>query len=161
MEAKMTNSRTISLFAAAALALGAGAASAASPLRVAGFGPPVSGDTSLNVSIGVLMQTIAWRHAPESDVFQLALAAAAAAEPFENVALASDPMHGASFAPAVHNGPTLNANEAVLTQWIAYRNSPEGDAFHADEPDAAIASTTFLRVALASVPKGSLDLRDE
>jgi hypothetical protein len=75
--------------------------------------------------------------------------------------MASDPMHGASFAPAVQSDPSLNANERALTQWIAYRNAPEGDAFHAAEPEAAVASTAFLRVALASVPKGSVDLRGE
>ncbi len=151
----MTHSRTICLFAAA-LAIGAGAASAASPLRVAGFGPPVGGDPSLNASISVLAQTIAWRHAPESDVFQLVLATAGQ-EAFENVALASDPMHGASFAPAVHNDQSFNANEAALTSWIVYRNSPEGDAFRAAEPEPAVASAVFLRIALASIPKGSVD----
>lgn len=156
----MKYARKISLLAAAALALSAGSASAASPLRVAGFGPSVNGDTSLNANIGVLTQTIAWYHSPDSDAFQLALAAPVE-EPFENVALASDPMHGASFAPAVRNDPSLNANEGALTRWIAYRNSPEGDAFHNAEPEVAVASAIFLRVALASIPMGSVDLRDE
>jgi hypothetical protein len=156
----MIKARNISLLTAAALALGAGAASAASPLRVVGFGPPVRGDASLNANMGVLSQTIAWHNSPDSNVFQLALATPLE-EPFENVALASDPMSGGSFAPAVRNDPSLNANEAVLTRLIAYRNSPEGDAFHRAEPEAAVASAIFLRVALASVPKGSAAFRGE
>src|SRR6266568_5831978 len=91
---------------AAILALSAGAATVASPLRVASFGPQMAGDASLNANIGALKQTIAWYLSPESDVFQLALAAPSE-EPFENVALASDPMHGATFAPAIHNDPSL------------------------------------------------------
>src|SRR6266702_2636015 len=143
----MTNTRHISMFAATAFALVVGAGSDASPFRVAGFGPAVYGDASLNANLGVLSEKIAWLHAAESDVFQLALATPDE-EPFTNVALASDPMHGDSFAPAIRNDPSLNRNESALTQWIAYRNSPEGDAFHGAEPEPAIASAVFLRVAL-------------
>jgi hypothetical protein len=159
MEGKMINARKLSLFAVA-LAMSFGAASIASPLRLSGFGPAVSGDASLNANIGALRQTIAWLHSPESDVFQLAIAAPDE-EPFANVALASDPMHGASFAPAVYNDPSLNANEGALSQWIAYRNSPEGDAFRVAEPEITVAGAVFLRVAMASIPAGSVDLRGE
>lgn len=135
-------------------------ASAAAPLSATGFGPPVSGDASLNGAIGVLTQKIAWLNSPESDVYQLAIAARAG-QPFEDVALASDPMNGASFAPVVHNDPSLNANEAALSQWIAYRNSPGGDAFRPAEPETAVASAVFLRVALASIARGSVNLRGQ
>ena len=70
-------------------------------------------------------------------------------------------MHGPSFAPAVHGDPSLNANQMALAQWIAYRNSPEGDAYHPAEPEPVVASAVFLRVALASVPMGSVDLRGQ
>ncbi len=54
------------VLAAAALALSAGAAFAVSPLRVLGFGPPVSGDASLDFSIGILTQTIACTARPKA-----------------------------------------------------------------------------------------------
>jgi hypothetical protein len=159
-EAIMNAHLRICIATAAVLALGAGDAFAASPLRVAGFGPPVSGDASLNANIGVLAQKIAWDRSPESDVFQLAIATPGE-EPFDNVAMASDPMPGARFSPAVRNDPSLNANEAALAQWIAYRNSPQGDAFDAAQPQVEVASAVFLRVALASIPRGSVDIRSE
>jgi hypothetical protein len=123
---------------------------------VAGFGPPVAGDASLDANIGVLAQKIAWCRSPESDVFSMAIATPED-EPFANVALESDPMGGASFSPAVRDDPSLNANEAALARWIAYRNSPKGDAFRAAESESMVANASFGRVTLASIPRGSLD----
>jgi len=143
--------------AAAIVASNAVAASAAERLRVAGFGPPVNGDASMNASMGVLAQKMAWYRSPESDVFALALSAPRQ-EPFANVALESDPMHGASFSPAISGDPSLNANEAALTQWIAYRNSPKGDPFRIAEPETTVvASAGFVKLTLASIPRGSVD----
>ena len=73
----------------------------------------------------------------------------------------TDPMHGASFPLAVHGDPSLNANQMALAQWIAFRNSPEGDAYRPAEPEPVVASAVFHRVALASVPRGSVDLRGQ
>ena len=59
--------------------------------RVSNFGPSISGDTTLNASLGVLTQTIAWQNSPEGDVFQLALSTPAPEMPFENMAMESGP----------------------------------------------------------------------
>lgn len=149
--------RKVFLLAAAIVASNAAPASAAERLRVAGFGPPVNGDASLDASMGVLARKIAWHRSPESDVFALAIAAPPE-EPFANVALESDPMHGASFSPAVSGDPSLDANEAALTQWIAYRNSPKGGPFGIAEPETmVVASAGFAKVTLASIPPGGMD----
>ena len=156
----MNVKRKVFLLAAAIVASNATGASAAERLRVAGFGPPVHGDASLDASMGVLAQNIAWRRSPESDVFALALAAPPL-QPFANVALESDPMHGASFSPAVRGDASLDANEAALTRWIAYRNSPKGNPFGAAEPETtAVASANFVKVTLAAIPPGSMDYGD-
>jgi hypothetical protein len=144
------------LLAAAILASIVAAASATEPLRSQGFGPPVGDDASLNGNLGVLAQNIAWRQSPESDVFLLAIAPPEEA-PFANVAMESEALPGPGFSPAVRDDPSLNANETALAQWIAYRNSPKGDAFHVAEPETAVASATFMRVTLASMPRAGME----
>jgi len=146
--------QTFFLLAAATL-LSAATASATERLRVAGFGPPVNGDASLDANIGVLAQKIAWDRSPESDVFQLALAAPEQ-EPFANVALEPDPRRGDSFSPAVRNDLSLDAHKTALARWIAYRDSPKGDPFGFAEPQT-VAGAVFTRVTLAALPRGGVD----
>jgi hypothetical protein len=144
--------------AAAAIGLtllsGAGGGYAAS--HVSNFGPPVSGDQSLNTSLGKLAQTIAWQNSPEGDIYQLALATPAPEMPFENVAMEFGSEHLAVANSNVYDDKSLNGSLDALTQVIAWRKSPEGDAFQYALRET-VKAADFKRVALASIPSGGFD----
>jgi hypothetical protein len=133
-------------------ALLAGASAyAASPMS--GFGPSVSGDQSLDNSLGALNQVVAWQNSPEGDVYQLALAVPAPEMPFENVAMESGSQDKVASGPDIFNDVSLNVSLRALGQVIAWQKSPEADAFQYALEDH-LKTADFERVALASVPAG-------
>ncbi len=58
------------------------------------------------------------------------------------------PGHGVGFGPPVSNDPTLNANLGVLTERIAWLNSPQGDAYQLAQAKSSNAG--FVEVAQMS-----------
>ncbi len=142
--------RKISLFAAAIVALSAGAGLTAAPLRVSGFGPPVSGDASLNANIGVLAQQIAWLNMPESDAYQFAQAQQNNAD-FEQVAQMSTGSAAQGHFPSISNNSTLDRANGLMSRLIAWQNSPDGDAFMVAQSEPQVSGNDFQRVALASL----------
>ena len=107
--------RKISLFAAAVVALSAGAALTAAPLRMSGFGPPVRGDASLNANIGVLAQQIAWLNMPQSDAYQFAQAQQNNAD-FEQVAQMSTGAEAQGHFPSISNDSTLDRANGLMSR---------------------------------------------
>ena len=135
-----------------ALLAGAGAY-AASP--VAGFGPAVSNDQSLNNCLGALNQVVSWQNSPEGDVYQLALAVPAPELPFESVAMETGSHDKLAAGPDIFNDVSFNVSLRALRDVIAWQKSPEGDAFQYALEDH-VKSADFERVALASVPAGGI-----
>jgi hypothetical protein len=64
------------------------------------------------------------------------------------------PLRIAGFGPKIHNDASLNANLGVLTQVVAWQNSPDAHPYRLAEslPDRG---TTFTRVALATIPNNN------
>jgi hypothetical protein len=131
--------------------IASGLAYSASP--VAGFGPTVNSDMSLNESLGALKQVVAWQNSPYGDVYQLALAIPAPEMPFENIAIASSPQDALPVGLQITNDRTLNASLRDLAMVIAWQTSPEGDAFQYALEDH-VKGADFRKVALASIPSG-------
>jgi hypothetical protein len=125
---------------------------AASP--VAGFGPAVTGDGSLNESLGALKQVVAWQKSPYGDVYQLALAIPAPEMPFENTASLSIPPDTLPVGLQIADDRTLNASLRDLAMVIAWQNAPEGDAFQYALEDH-VKGADFKEIALASIPAES------
>ena len=146
--------KTCALSMAAASFLAAGAAFAASP--VAGFGPAVSGDASLQASMSSLTRAVSWQNSPFGDVYQLALVTPAPEMRFENVAIQSASVDKLDLGPDIFNDQSLNASARSLHTMLAWRATPEGDAYAFAlkqlEPTA-----DFEAVALASVPVGGIE----
>ena len=140
-----------------ALLAGVGFSYAASP--AAGFGPPITGDASLNANSGALARAIAWQNSPDGDVFQMALSVPAPEMPFENVATQSGSTDALAAAPGIFNDTSLNANLKGLRQVIAWQQSPEGNAFQYALEDH-VKAVSFERVALASIPVGGFESRE-
>ncbi len=128
---------------------------AASP--VAGFGPAVDSDQSLNASLGALKQVVAWQNSPYGDVYQLALAIPAPEMPFENVASLSNSPDTLPAGLQIANDRTLNASLRDLAMVIAWQKSPEGDAFQYALEDH-VKGADFRQIALASIPAEGLAL---
>lgn len=147
---------TCSLSVAAVL-MGLSSAYAASP--VAGFGPAVTGGASLQANLNSLQRVVAWQNSPDGDIFLLALSTPAPELPFENVAMQTASIDRLDSGPDIFNDVSLNASLRALDRAVAWRATPEGDAFayalqQLDQP------VDFERVALASVPAGGFETGD-
>ncbi len=150
MSKRTMSKRTISLAVAiSSLALGAAVLSAA-PVRISGFGPAVADDATLNASLGVLSQQIAWLNSPESDAYQLAQAKTKNAD-FEQVAQMSTGSDAQGHFPSVSDDSTLNRANGIMSQLIAWQNSSQGDAFMIAQTEPAVTGENFERVAMASL----------
>lgn len=148
-------SKRISTFLFALSGLTLGALAASGPARVAGFGPAVSDDPTLNASLGVLEQVMAWQNSPYGDVFQTAQATTAE-DNFENVAILSSASEAQGRWLAVRDDATLDRGNGALSQMIAWQNSPSGDAFLVARADPEVKGADFERIALASIPSGAV-----
>lgn len=137
---------------AVALIAYAGVAWAASP--VAGFGPAVSGDVSLQANMGALERNVAWQNSPDGDIFQLALSTPAPEMRFENVAIETASANSPLSGPEIYDDYSLDANMYSLHRTVAWQQSPDGDAFAFALQQLEPAPADFERVALASVPAG-------
>ena len=146
-----------SAFAAVGFALlsGAGVVYAASPIQA--FGPLVSGDKTLNASLGDLAQVVAWQNSPNGDIYQLALAIPVPEAPFDDVAMETGSVDQLGGSPVVHNDRSLNASLGALAQVIAWQKSPEGDAFQYALEDH-VKGADFKTIALASIPPGGFQI---
>jgi hypothetical protein len=137
------------IFTISALTLGS-VAVALSPVRVAGFGPQVFDDPTLNANLGVLHEKIAWLNSPNGDLFQVAQGAVEE-ETFDNVAMLSSVTMALGYFPSVSNDRTLDRSNGILNQVIAWQNSPAGDAFMVAQAEPMVRGEDFQRVALASI----------
>ena len=145
--------RTISLIIAiSSLALAAGLSAA--PVRTDGFGPTVASDATLNKSLGVLRRQIAWLNSAYGDVFQVAQATVED-QNFDSVAILSSPTASIGRWPNVRDDASLDSSNGLLSQMIAWHNSPAGDAFLVAQGEPIVKGDDFQRVALASIPYGS------
>jgi hypothetical protein len=126
--------------AAGALALQAG--------RANGFGPNIVDDQTLNGNLGVLKQRLAWLQSPESDAYQLAQSKTENAD-FKEVAQISTGSAAQGTFPSVSDDSSLNRANGIMSQLIAWQNSPQGDAFILAQAEPSVTGEDFQRVALA------------
>ena len=129
--------------------------------RMNGFGPEVADDTTLNANLGVLAQQVAWLNSPDGDVFQIAVIAPVD-DSFGTIALDSSPFNDVGKWSDVRDDKSLKASLGVLSEQIAWQNTPAGDVFQiaemaakADEL-ATVTGADFQRVAMASIPRGGI-----
>ena len=141
---------TIALAAAGLTFAAAVAASALQAGRVDGFGPNISSDQTLNRNLGVLSQQIAWLNSPASDAYRLAQAKTKNAD-FAEVAQMSSGGAAQGYFPSVSDDSSLNRANGIISQLIAWQNSPEGDAFMVAQAEPEVTGDDFQRVALASL----------
>lgn len=127
---------------------------------IAGFGPTVSGDSSLDANVTALATVINRQNSPEGDVYKLALSTPAPEMPFESVAMESGSVDTLAAGPEIFNDLSLNASSHALARVIAWQQSPEGDAFAYAIADH-VKGVDFERVALASVPSGGFASNEE
>lgn len=127
-----------------------GAAVALSPVRVAGFGPLVFNDPTLNANLGVLNEKIAWLNSPNGDPFLVAQGSVEE-ETFDSVAMLSNATMALGYFPRVSNDRTLDRSNGILNQVIAWQNSPAGDAFLVAQAEPMVRGEDFQRIALASI----------
>jgi hypothetical protein len=122
--------------------------------RIDGFGPKIFNDPSLNHSLNVLAQKIAWLNSPDGNVFQAAQPAPEN-DNFDIVADLSSSTLAQGYFPNVRNDATLDRSNGILAQLIAWQNSPSGDAFMVAQAAPMVTGADFQRVAMASIPSGS------
>jgi hypothetical protein len=145
----MLKRRATLILAITALAVG-GAAVALSPIRVAGFGPQVFNDPTLNTNLSVLHEKIAWLNSPNGDLFGVAQGSVEE-ETFDSVAMMSNATMALGYFPSIRNGPTLDRSNGILRQVIAWQNSAAGDIFMVAQAEPMVKGRDFQRVALASI----------
>lgn len=121
------------------------------PGRVAGFGPAISNDPTLNQNLGVLRQQIAWLNSSESNTYELAQAQPGNAD-FEQVAQMSTGADAQGYFPSVSDDSSLNRANGIMSQLIAWQNSSQGDAFMvAQAAEPSVTGEQFEIVAMASI----------
>ena len=88
----MSISRNSTLAVAAGLTLATAlAAMPLMPFQIAGFGPNVHNDASLNANLGVLHRVVAWENSLDAHTYQLAESLPDRGATFTRVALATIP----------------------------------------------------------------------
>lgn len=114
-------------------------------------------DATLNASLNILRQQIAWLNSPYGDAFQVAQATTDD-QSFDSVAMISSPATALGHWPSVRDDATLDRSNGVLAQVIAWQNSPAAAAFLVAQAEPMVKGDDFQRVALASIPYGSAKL---
>jgi hypothetical protein len=118
---------------------------------ISDFGPGVADDATLNASVAVLQQQIAWLNKPESDAFSIALARSVTADKFNDVVTSSNPSDLQGRFASISDDKTLNDSLGALSILIAWQNSPASDTYMIADSAPAVKDADFQRVALASL----------
>lgn len=151
----MSKPKVTLIYALSILAFGAFAGElSTAPGRIVGFGPAIKNDPTLNANLGVLRQKIAWLNSPLSDVFQVRRTTVED-ENFDSVAMLSSASDALGRWANIRDDVSLNHSNGVLSQVIAWQNSPAGDAFLVAQNEPEVTGADFQRVALASIRYGS------
>jgi hypothetical protein len=141
--------KTRFLLVAAISTVVSGAVGMALSPGISDFGPGVADDATLNASVAVLQQQIAWLNKPESDAFRIARSVTA--DKFNDVVTSSNPSDLQGRFASISDDKTLNDSLGALSILIAWQNSPASDTYMIADSAPAVRDADFQRLALASV----------